>query len=194
MVSLASRIPTLNKPTYHQTSREIKILCIIALNISQCIIFRVGTRQRKPSHAVKIFCCQNRPAKSLAMFSFRKQDPDEDIPVINIGGIEDVLVSPTLCVKGNTQRRKGALPLPSVHDPIPVITQANLDDHVPQIPLHSEPFIDPGSPNGDPFRFIEAEPVGDHDSRIHDDHHSMSPTLRSALISCSSTTGVMSSD
>lgn len=150
--------------------------------------------KRKTSHSVNIFCCQNRPAKSLAMFSFRKQDPDEDIPVINIGGIEDVLGSPTLGAKGNTQRRKGALPLPSVHDPIPVITQADLDDHVPQIPLHCEPFMHPGSPDGDPFRFIEAEPVRDHDPRIHDDHHSMSPTLRSALNSCSSTTGVMSSD
>ena len=140
------------------------------------------------------FFVAKRLVKSIAMFSFRKQDPDEDIPAINIGGAEETPLSPTRGTKRNSDRAKATLPLPSMHEPIPVITLATPDEHVPQIPLHVESSAISDRRTDDPFRFIDAEPVRDHDARIHDDKHSMSPTLRSALISCSYTTGVLSSD
>ena len=120
------------------------------------------------------------------MFSFRKEDPDEEIPAINLG--ESI---PTHSDKSHSSKPHGvnktALPAPSVESSAAV----SLDEShrsgssTLAVPAHREGNVD------DPFRFLESDrpAISRHVDHLQDSNFapsSMSPTLRSALLSCSS--------
>lgn len=120
------------------------------------------------------------------MFSFRKEDPDEEIPAINLG--ESI---PTHLDKSHSSKPHGvsktALPAPSVESSAAV----SRDDSNPSgtstlaVPARREGNVD------DPFRFLESDrpAISRHVDQHQDSNFapsSMSPTLRSALLSCSS--------
>jgi hypothetical protein len=122
------------------------------------------------------------------MFSFRKEDPDEDIPAINIGGVDDSPGSKRYSEeKLSSSRRASKLPTPKGHNMQGEIRSSTSPTQPPSVSL---PPMTGNSPiaadsSVDPFRFLEAEPVDPANGLIMDENHSMSPTLRTALNSCS---------
>lgn len=121
------------------------------------------------------------------MFSFRREDPHEEIPAINLGDSNyDDEKTRSAKLLGTTRT---ILPVASVEDlqnrtssqPPPSLA----DDQAEQ--THNE------SSQDDPFRFLEAEPIRNagHARTNYESSFSpsnMSPTLRSALLSCSGST------
>lgn len=127
------------------------------------------------------------------ILSFRKEDPVDDIPEICIGKDEspDVTCDPKRDEKKSLRDTKDSYLPPlmchgndcgvTAHE-ASAVSESGSSAPVVVMPVIESPHALPS----DPFRFIEAEPVvDDHPANLGS--HAMSPTLRTALLSFSST-------
>jgi hypothetical protein len=123
--------------------------------------------------------------------SFRKQDPVVDIPEISIGSdhANQWTAGSAVSRKPLRETRDSYLPHPSNfdHEKGVKVPEVEPDHAVSSAPRTAVARIsnDEHVLPVDPFSFIEAEPVVDEDS-VNMESHAMSPTLRTALLSFSS--------
>jgi hypothetical protein len=123
------------------------------------------------------------------MYSFRKEDPAEEVPTMSL---DDNKALARVSKRSSlfTSDSGSMLPIPSVQEHEMHVCHDSTQQQLDSQQLGAVQGVSRSL--GDPFRFVEFESMTERtvgDPNVTLSPANMSPTLRSALLSCSSFTG-----